>query len=177
MHPGQNRLLALALVALSTAGVTVAAQSTRSQEIDVLNALLLEVRDLRAVVEQTASAGPRVQLALGRLQLQEQRVNTAIRRLESHRGAMAAAEKGAAAAQAQLATMQKIFQNGVAPPEGNPLADMMAGLESAVTAGAADLQRLQSDEALLQQEVAREQTRWLEVNRTLEELERTLSRR
>ena len=72
---GTRRRFFLATFAvLVTVVATVAAQSGRSAEPDVLNALLAEVRGLRAAMEQMSSAGPRVQLALGRLQLQEQRV-------------------------------------------------------------------------------------------------------
>ena len=56
-----------------------------------VTALLTEVRGLRHAMEQMAAAGPRVQLALGRLQLQEQRVNTLVRRLETVRDALSAA--------------------------------------------------------------------------------------
>jgi primosomal protein N'' len=38
----------------------------------------------------------------------------------------------------------------------------------------ADLQRLQSEEAVLQQQIAAEQGRWNDINRALEDLERTL---
>ena len=69
--------------------------SQASQGQDVLPALLVEVRGLRAAMEQMASAGPRVQLALGRLQLQEQRVNNLLRRLETARGSLAAAQRAA----------------------------------------------------------------------------------
>ncbi len=58
-----------------------------AQGQDVLPALLVEVRGLRAAMEAMASSGPRVQLALGRLQLQEQRVNNLLRRLETARAA------------------------------------------------------------------------------------------
>jgi predicted nucleic acid-binding Zn-ribbon protein len=158
-------------------GATIAAQSTRPQETEVLNALLTEVRGLRGAMEHMASAGPRVQLALGRLQLQEQRVNTMIRRLETLRDATAKAEKDIATAQAQLAAMQKMFPDGSAPPAGNPLTEMMGGLKKAVAADTADLQRLQSEEASLQQQIANEQGRWSDINRALEELERALSKR
>ena len=60
---------------------------------EVLAALLVEVRGLRAAMEQMASAGPRVQLALGRLQLQEQRVNTLVRGLEEARSRLAQTQK------------------------------------------------------------------------------------
>jgi hypothetical protein len=49
---------------------------------DVLPALLVEVRGLRAAMEQMASAGPRIQLFVSRLQLQEARVNAMARRLD-----------------------------------------------------------------------------------------------
>src|SRR3954451_5286596 len=54
----------------------------RTRAVDVLPTLLIEVRDLRGAMEEMAAAGPRVQLALGRVQLQEQRINTLIRRLD-----------------------------------------------------------------------------------------------
>ena len=69
-----------AAVAVTLLGAGLAAQAQRPQD-DVLSALLTEVRGLRQAMEQMASAGPRVQLALGRLQLQEQRLNTMLRRL------------------------------------------------------------------------------------------------
>src|SRR4051795_1831311 len=61
-------------------------------QADVLPALLVEVRGLRAAMEQMAAAGPRVQLALGRVQLQEQRINTLIRRLDEAHAAVVATQ-------------------------------------------------------------------------------------
>jgi predicted negative regulator of RcsB-dependent stress response len=46
----------------------------------------------RAAMERMAAAGPRVQLALGRVQLQEQRINTLIRRLDEIRTTAVAAQ-------------------------------------------------------------------------------------
>src|ERR671913_210744 len=81
------------VVGFAAVAPTVSAQTGRPQETDVLTALLMEVRGLRSVMEQMASAGPRVQLALGRLQLQEQRVNTMIRRAEGMRESVGRAER------------------------------------------------------------------------------------
>ena len=67
-------------------------QGTSVQSEDVLPALLVEVRGLRAAMEQMASAGPRVQLAVRRVQLQEQRINTLIRRLDEAHAAVAQAQ-------------------------------------------------------------------------------------
>src|SRR6188474_3213889 len=60
---------------------------------DVLPALLAEVKGLRAAMEQMASAGPRIQLFVSRLQLQEGRMNAMIRRLESVRENLASTQR------------------------------------------------------------------------------------
>lgn len=152
-------------------------QTSQRDREDVLPALLVEVRGLRAAMEQMASAGPRVQLALGRVQLQEQRVNTMIRRLESVREALAKTAKDASAAESSLAGFEKMFRDGGALPEGNPLTEMMGGFRKAIAAGADDMQRLQSEEAALQQQIAAEQGRWTELNQRMDALESALVRR
>jgi predicted nucleic acid-binding Zn-ribbon protein len=153
------------------------AQGTRRQDADLLAALLAEVRGLRAAMEQMAAAGPRVQLALGRLQLQEQRVNATLRRLETVRDSIRSAEEELTDTQAPLAGMEKMFRDGISPPEGNPLNEMIAALKKGVAGAAENVQRLQAEEALLQQQIVDEQARWTEINRTLEELERALGGR
>ena len=67
---------------------------------DVLAALLVEVRGLRAAMEQMASAGPRVQLFASRLQLQEGRMNNMARRLDTVRDSLAGAQREVARLQA-----------------------------------------------------------------------------
>ena len=166
----------LMTVAVVAAGGTIAAQGTRPQDPDVLTALLTEVRGLRRAMEQLGSAGPRVQLALGRLQLQEQRVNTMVRRLESVREAIARTEKESVGAESQAAMMAKAFKDGDNNPENNPMSHVIETFKSAVVANAAEILRLQSEEAQLQQQIAAEQARWSEINRGLEELEQALTK-
>jgi hypothetical protein len=90
MRHNTPRTLLLAL--LVAAGVSLAV-GAEQRAPDVLTALLTEVRGLRAVLEQMATAGPRVQLALGRLQLQEQRIGNQVRRLDSVRAGLLAAQR------------------------------------------------------------------------------------
>ena len=66
-------------------GVSMTAQYPADAGRGRAPGLLTEVRGLRQAMEQMAASGPRVQLALGRLQLQEQRVNTMIRRRDAAR--------------------------------------------------------------------------------------------
>src|SRR4029077_15095166 len=73
------------------AGTTQAATAPKNE--DVLPALLVEVKGVRAAMEQMASAGPRIQLFVSRLQLQEGRMNNMIKRLDSVRENLAAAQR------------------------------------------------------------------------------------
>jgi hypothetical protein len=63
-------LMLLAVLSLSATAIT---QTPSSADAATLQSLLAEVRQLRLAVEKAAVAGPRIQLAMQRLQLQEQR--------------------------------------------------------------------------------------------------------
>ena len=168
-----------AAVAVAVLGAGLAAQAQRPQD-DVLSALLTEVRGLRQAMEQMASAGPRVQLALGRLQLQEQRLNTMLRRLENVRDSTAGAERAVQQIQSELARMQenvKAAEAGGDPRDVGALNYEMRQIRRQLALAQQDLQRWQGEEAQLQQQIGTEQGRWSEINRTLEDLERALGKR
>src|SRR5215472_4812988 len=64
---------------ISCFAVPVAAQET------TLETLLKEVRALRIAMERSNQIGPRIQIALARIQLQEERVRNATRQLDAAR--------------------------------------------------------------------------------------------
>ncbi len=174
-------VLALVLVA-SGAGLSVraraAAQATRATEQDVLPALLFEVRGLRAAMEQMASAGPKVQLALGRLQLQEQRVNNLLRRMESVQNELATALQESDKAKHELTGMVTALKAGQLPPEQQQHGErIVEEFQAQAGRALAKVQRLQVEESGLTQELATEQGRWTNINQRLEELERALTRK
>jgi chromosome segregation ATPase len=175
-------VLALVLVAAG-AGLSVrtraAAQAARATDQDVLPALLIEVRGLRAAMEQMASAGPRVQLALGRLQLQEQRVNNLLRRMESVQNELAGALQESDRAGQEFTRIENILKSGAAPPEERQQLEtvLLPQLKAAQGQALAKVQRLQTEESGLNQELATEQGRWTEINQRMEELERALTRK
>lgn len=173
---------AVFVMAVSSAvglGVTVAAQGTGAP--DVLGALLIEVRGLRVAMEQMASAGPRVQLALGRLQLQEQRLNTMLRRAESVRETVVRTERELTELQSGIVGDEAALKS--ADPRNNDEQFVRAVTQQIQDAKrrsislSTELQRLQGEEGMLQQQIAGEQARWADINRTLEDLERALGRR
>jgi hypothetical protein len=167
------------LVVAAALGVSMVgrAQSVPPTSGDILPSLLIEVRGLRAVMEQMASAGPRVQLALGRLQLQEQRIGNQIRRLDSVRASLVQAQKELE----PLAERVKGLVDSLSEPADSETRRGREGeLRQAKVEWSrvnADAQRLSAEETLLAQDIATEQSRWTEFNQRLEELERALGRR
>jgi chromosome segregation ATPase len=127
-------------------------------------------------MEQMASAGPRVELALGRLQLQEQRINALIRRVESVRDQRVSAEHQLEMHQFQLKTMGASAEN--ADPAERKAAEQMEGqMKAEISRLSAEIQRLTAEEADLSAQIASEQARWTAINQQVEELERSLGRR
>ncbi len=174
--------LSLFGVAVSWEARTSASQTpnrqTSPQQEDVLPALLVEVRGLRAAMEEMASAGPRVQLALGRVQLQEQRVNTLMRRLEEGRAHVAEMQRNYERTQQQLAAAEDMLRTP--KPDSPPVAalqSMQRDAERELTRITTDLQRMTAELAAMEADLAAEQGRWIDLNQRMEALEQSLVRR
>lgn len=172
----------LVTMALGTAPRTNASPQTMPSAApareDVLPALLTEVRGLRVAMEQMASAGPRVQLALGRVQLQEQRVNTLMRRIEDERAQLSEVQRKYDQMQQQLRGLDSAIRDP--RPEGPPvpeLQNMQRETQSEVARLATEIQRLTADSAAMDADLASEQGRWIDLNQRMEALEQSLVRR
>ena len=161
------------MLILTSLGTSILARQTPPQP-DVLNALLTEVRGLRAAMEQLVSAGPRVQLSMGRLQLQEQRINTLVRRLDEIRDRRVGAESDLTRQRMEISALEEAVKRDGPNREYDV---QLKGLKLSVADTSALIERLQNEEAALGQEIAAEQARWAEINQRLEELDRALSRR
>jgi hypothetical protein len=171
-------LMTLGLGAGAALQSGLSAQTPRaSQGQDVLPDLLVEVRGLRAAMEQMALSGPRVQLALGRLQLQEQRVNNLLRRLETVRTSLAGAQQAEEKARQDLATMEQMFKPATEGFQREAASPILGMSRDAQARAATEVQRLQVEESGIVQELATEQGRWSDINQRMEELERTLTRK
>ncbi|HEU4893051.1 MAG TPA: hypothetical protein VFT47_15965 [Vicinamibacterales bacterium] len=174
----------LAVLGVLLAGWTVMRAQTPTPaapgSVDIMPALLDEVRGLRAALEQMGSAGPRVQLALGRLQLQEQRLNAAIKRLDETHSRVAEVQRQHADLQQQVVSLERSLKEGFPGPatgEGPPreeIEHVLVVRRRELSQTATELQRLMTEESSLAHEVTSEQGRWTEFNQRLEDLERAL---
>ena len=168
----------MAVAAVLLAGVLSqagpAAQAPKNE--DVLPALLAEVRGLRAAMEQMASAGPRIQLFVSRLQLQEGRMNAMIRRLESVRDNLASQQRELENAQEAVKRFESTLPTATGPAR-EELLQVIPGRKREVAEHRAIVARLTAEEAQLAADLATEQGRWTDINQRLDELERALTKR
>jgi predicted nucleic acid-binding Zn-ribbon protein len=169
------RTRAMLVVGIAAILAGIAATRPRAQEQPgILPALLVEVRGLRAAIEQMASAGPRVQLALGRLQLQEQRLNTLIMKLDATREKLANSQRQASQHQWQLTRLEAAAKEAPNAEEREQANHMLTVLKGEIADAQTEVQRLTAEEASTASEIASEQNRWSEFNTRLEELEKSL---
>ena len=166
-----------AALSASSRSVAVHAQAATRQADDVLPALLVEVRGLRAAMEQMASAGPRVQLFVSRLQLQEGRITAMARRLDDVRDRLIGAQRGVAEAEQEQARIEAAadMPGNSIPREQLPL--MLSRAKSEIADRKATVARLTAEEMQLAQDITAEQARWTDINQRLDELERALVKR
>lgn len=162
------------LIASALVSVAVLAQQPAPQA-DSTAALVQELRALRQAVEQMLAANVRVQLLMGRLQLQETRILSLGRQstdIEARLASLRQEKDG-------LAMQQKVFafmpdrtedpkMREEAKQASEALAERMKEIDGRYLA-------LQNEQASIQQTIAMEQGRWGDFNQRLEELERLLS--
>lgn len=175
MKPSSYVWIAAAALLAIVSRTSVAGQTTSSNQ-DTLAALLVEVRGLRAAMEQMSSAGPRVQLAFGRLQMQEQRVNTLVRRAEELRTQIADAESAIGNSRGRLEAVENDLERSANPDERREREAAVAEMKRVLAQSTRKLLRLQTEEADVSSQVMTEQSRWTDINQRLEELERALAR-
>jgi DNA repair exonuclease SbcCD ATPase subunit len=161
----------LIIIALS-AGPTFTQSSTPE------SALLTEVRLLRQAIEALAGNGSRIQVVFGRLQLQEQRTTSAVRRLEDARSALARHVIVVDTAADRIKQLQEAASDARrTAEEQRAIEDSIVQLKVEAGHLEAERARLATAEAEAAQSVGLEQARWSELNQQLEELERSLIKR
>jgi chromosome segregation ATPase len=159
-------IIALTVPALAQTGAT-----------DTLSALLVEVRQLRIAMERAATTTPQVQLLGTRLSVQSERLARAER---DHDGTKRELEDVSAALGQMARRMEEI--DNAAVQETNPERQRGLAMEQAdIKAQSAELTarqlRLRARWSELATALGSEQLLWTELNRRLDEVERTINAR
>ena len=157
--------------------LVVAGQAPAPQQDAGLNssAIVQELRALREAVESLLATNVRVQLLMGRLQLQEGRIQALVRQSTDIDSQIA----GMGAERQALATQQRTMEgasNELPDPQEREFAkQQLVMLSERLKQLEARHASLLADQASVQQLVVAEQNRWGEFNQRLEELERMLA--
>ena len=164
-----------AILTLVIVTVFVARVPAQQPQAPLQTELLTEVRLLRQAIESLAGTNARVQIVFGRLQLQEQRTESAARRLDQARMATA----GMTIRATEVADRYKQLEEAIAENQGKPeqMDDMrreLRALRAEIDQVEAERTRAMTAEAEAAAILNQEQGRWSDLNRQLDELERAL---
>jgi len=141
-----------------------------------MDALLAEVRGLRAELHHAAGASIRTQLLVARLSLQEQRINGVAKQLTDVQMQRAAIEGPAAMFDQRFQKLEELVRSPSTPTqERSNFEQELENMKLARTDMRQRLQRLVNQESAFSTQLAAEQSRWVEFNDRLDQIEREIA--
>lgn len=163
------------LTSLALSVVVAQATPAMAQSNIREDALLQEVRLLRQAIETLVGTNAHVQIVFGRLQLQEQRTSTTARRLEDVRAALSKLVSQLTQATENLQRYEAMDLNALDPSERQAVPLRIRALKADLQVLETERQRLSTQETDAANQLALEQNTWIDLNRSLDELEKSLS--
>jgi chromosome segregation ATPase len=162
---------ALTLIVLAAAqGVC----QTPPKEADALQALLVEVHQLRLDIEAMTIASQRVQIALQAMQMQDAAVARSAQRLDAVRSKCAGVD---APRQHMAAEVQRMEANPPSAPEfAKGFQDQLARMKSELESQTAEVQACRTGEAEASNQLRNDQAALGEVRDRIERLDSTLAK-
>jgi len=166
-------VIALACLALAIVSATIRA-TAQTSPTDTTAALLGEVHELRLAMERSAAVAPRVQLTLARLNIQEQRTGALSAQLDQVRQEQTRTSLETKKMASELEDVQKTLQTTIDASQRRGLELEEEGLKRKLRQQAALDDQLRNRESETTQLLAVEQSRWVDLNAKLDDLERLL---
>lgn len=163
------------LVSLTLASVILHSTPCQAQSAGDKSALLQEVRLLRQAIETLVGTNARVQIVFGRLQLQEQRTATTARRLEDVRSALSKVVGQIAQMTESLQRYEELDLAALEPRLREQIPGSIRSVKSELQLLETERLRLATQESDAANQLALEQNTWNDLNRSLDELERSLT--
>jgi predicted nucleic acid-binding Zn-ribbon protein len=169
------RWIGIVAVGIVGLGAAVPGQ-TQTAAPSAIDALLSEVRGLRAEVHQAAGASIRTQLLVARLSLQEQRINGVAKQLTDVQTQRAAIEGPTAQFDQRFAQLEELVRSPSTPPDQHRQFEQELDSMKMVRGDMRQrLQRLVNQESAFAAQLATEQSRWVEFNDRLDQIEREIA--
>jgi len=171
-----RRLQIVGMVVIAACAFTAVGAAPRAQAPatpDPIAQLLVEVHGLRMAMEQQAAIGPRVQLTLARLSIEEQRISHLSSQLDTLRERLSMSNIGSGMKE-RVAEIESRLTIEVDPAKRSQLESEVRGAKQAMAVQTAMEQRTRERENELAQALASEQARWNELSVRLDDLERLM---
>jgi DNA repair exonuclease SbcCD ATPase subunit len=140
-----------------------------------LQTLLKEVHALRIALEHSNQIGPKVQIALARMQLQEERVRNASRQLQDARDKIANVQNRLAEGADRIKQAEAQQAQTVDPNHRKQMDFELSTMKAELGQLGTFEQQLRAKEAEASSLVFSEQAKWNEVNDLLTSIERMLA--
>jgi chromosome segregation ATPase len=170
-----SRVLAVVAIGALSAGAAMQAQRAGDDRREPPpTELLQEVRALRVAIERFTVAGARAQLLLGRLQMQEGRIATLSRQAQDVHARLGEMQRDRDANLSEIKALTGRLGE-VAADERRALEGRLESMRRQNKRFDQRLQELEAEDASAAGALAAEQSRWVDLNNRLEELERTLA--
>jgi len=161
------------LTAVLASSFAVAQEPAASHD-ETIQALLKEVHALRVALERNSQIGPKIQIALARMQLQEQRVRNATQHLQEIRDRTAEIQRKRTETAERIKQFETVQAETIDPNARKQMdldfSEMKAQVERLGTLE----QQLREKEAEANSVLLGERTRWNEANDALTSIERML---
>lgn len=163
----------IGLAGLALAGVA----SGQAQRPDAtLDELVVEVQALRAEMNQAAAASIRAQLLVGRLQMEDQRIASVVRELETVQDDLAVNAQARTDAAAKLRSLEDAVLGATNDVREDAVKQLNAAKAAAQQVDRR-LQALKRRESALAKELQEDQARWHDINARLENFEQSMTAR
>jgi chromosome segregation ATPase len=150
---------------------------TPAKEPDTLQALLVEVHQLRQDIEAMTVASQRVQIALYALQMQDAAVARAAQRMDSARDRRSGAEANRDHTASVIQELEAKLASATPGDAGaKELQPALSQMKSEIERQTAEVQTLQAAEAEASSQLRNEQAKLAEVQERIERLDKTLEK-
>lgn len=164
-------------IALLLSVASVALCQAPAKEPETLQALLVEVHQLRQDIEAMTVASQRVQIALYSLQMQDAAVARATRRLDEAQSKCTAAASGRDRIASEVQRTEETLGSGVlGPAETKELQSHLTQMKNQGEAQSAEVQTCQAAEAEASSQLRDEQARLADLQDRIDRLDKALAK-
>jgi len=171
----QLTLIRSSIAVLLTSCFAVAQRPADASQDATIQALLKEVHALRVALEQSNQIGPRIQIVLARIQLQEERVRNATRQLQDARDKVAEIQTKRSESADRIKQLEAQQAQMVDPNARKQMDFDITEMKAAIERLNVLEQQYRAKEAEANSLLLNEQGGWNEANDMLKSIERALA--